>query len=218
MANSSRSGSIGDDPTAAGQGAAITEYASGLSGHLPPELTTGPPPDEVRVPLVGSQPTRATLGRSDVFGNVVEIDVTYTGLCVVGPPRSGRTTALAAGRRFARRQRLRGVVDRGRRSRRSRPPCPGQGRCRRGTARGLRRAVRVASPGAAVHLGHRQHRPLRQRRVVGILRTDRQVGEQPARRITRHPQPQWVHPEPRACPRSAESRRCSCSTPSRRST
>jgi hypothetical protein len=29
-----------------------------------------------------------------VFGDVVEIDVTYTGFCVVGPPRSGRTTAL----------------------------------------------------------------------------------------------------------------------------
>jgi hypothetical protein len=29
-----------------------------------------------------------------VFGDVVEVDVTYSGLCVVGPPRSGRTTAL----------------------------------------------------------------------------------------------------------------------------
>jgi S-DNA-T family DNA segregation ATPase FtsK/SpoIIIE len=87
-------GLIGDDPSAAGQGAAITEYASGLGGKLPAELTTGPPPDEVHVPLTGSTPTRATLGRSDVFGEVVEVDVTYTGLCVVGPPRSGRTTAL----------------------------------------------------------------------------------------------------------------------------
>ena len=46
------------------------------------------------MPLTGSAPTSATLGRSDVFGEVVEVDVTYSGLCVVGPPRSGRTTAL----------------------------------------------------------------------------------------------------------------------------
>jgi hypothetical protein len=61
---------------------------------LPPELATAPPPDEMRVPARGSTPTCATVGRADVFGEVVEVDVAYGGLCVVGPPRSGRTTAL----------------------------------------------------------------------------------------------------------------------------
>jgi S-DNA-T family DNA segregation ATPase FtsK/SpoIIIE len=87
-------GLVGSDPSAAGQGAAIAAYASGCGGALPPELVTAPPPDEVRVPVAGSAPTHATLGRADVFGEIVEVDVTYTGLCVVGPPRSGRTTAL----------------------------------------------------------------------------------------------------------------------------
>jgi S-DNA-T family DNA segregation ATPase FtsK/SpoIIIE len=85
---------VGDDPAAAAQGAAIAEYAAGLGGQLPPELATAPPPDEVRVPLVGSTPHRATLGRTDVFGEVAEVDVRFNGLCVVGPPRSGRSTAL----------------------------------------------------------------------------------------------------------------------------
>jgi DNA segregation ATPase FtsK/SpoIIIE, S-DNA-T family len=85
---------VGEDPSAAGQGAAISAYASRLSGQLPLELTTTSPPDEVRVPLTGSTGQHATLGRTDVFGDVVEIDVTFNGLCVVGPPRSGRSTAL----------------------------------------------------------------------------------------------------------------------------
>jgi hypothetical protein len=87
-------GVVGSDPSAAGQGAAIAEYAAACRGRVPPELATAPPPDEVGVPLTGSAPTSATLGRSDVFGELVEVDVTYSGLCVVGPPRSGRTTAL----------------------------------------------------------------------------------------------------------------------------
>jgi S-DNA-T family DNA segregation ATPase FtsK/SpoIIIE len=87
-------GLIGDDPSAAAQGAAIAAIGAAVEGRVPDELATSPPPDEVRVPLVASRLERFTLGRTDVFGGVVEVSVEHTGLCVAGPPRSGRTTAL----------------------------------------------------------------------------------------------------------------------------
>ena len=46
------------------------------------------------MPLRATDPTSFTLGRTDVFGTLVEVSVRYSGLCVTGPPRSGRTTAL----------------------------------------------------------------------------------------------------------------------------
>ena len=42
----------------------------------------------------GDGPGSFTLGRTDVFGTLVEVSVRYSGMCVAGPPRSGRTTAL----------------------------------------------------------------------------------------------------------------------------
>ena len=87
-------GLVSDDPSAAAQGAAIAELGASVSGRVPAELRTAPPPDEVRVPLTASAPDRFTLGRTDVFGRVVEVSVEHTGLCVAGPARSGRTSTL----------------------------------------------------------------------------------------------------------------------------
>ncbi|WP_162942260.1 FtsK/SpoIIIE domain-containing protein [Desertimonas flava] len=87
-------GLISDDPSAAAQGAALAAFAESQTGAPPERLVTTAPPDEVAVPLVASRPDRFTLGRTDVFGDVVEVSVQHNGLCVAGPPRSGRTTAL----------------------------------------------------------------------------------------------------------------------------
>ncbi len=87
-------GLVSDDPSASAQSAAIAAIGASQPGRVPVELRTDPPPDEVRVPLVASAPDRFTLGRTDVFGAIVEVSVEHTGLCVAGPPRSGRTTAL----------------------------------------------------------------------------------------------------------------------------
>ena len=87
-------GLVSDEPSAAAQGAAIAAIGASQSGRVPVELRTEPPPDEVRVPLVASAADRFTLGRTDVFGGIVEVSVEHTGLCVAGPPRSGRTTTL----------------------------------------------------------------------------------------------------------------------------
>jgi S-DNA-T family DNA segregation ATPase FtsK/SpoIIIE len=87
-------GLVSPDPSAAAQGAAIAELGASVSGRVPAELRTAPPPDEVRVPLMASAPDRFTLGRTDVFGRVVEVSVEHTGLCVAGPARSGRTSTL----------------------------------------------------------------------------------------------------------------------------
>jgi S-DNA-T family DNA segregation ATPase FtsK/SpoIIIE len=90
-------GLISDDPSAAAQGAAIAEFAAAARSRperLPDGLTTAPAPDDVFVPLVASRPNHATLGRLDVFDEVVEVDFEHDGMLVVGPPRSGRTTAL----------------------------------------------------------------------------------------------------------------------------
>jgi len=46
------------------------------------------------VPLAAGSPHHATLGRSDVFNEVVEIDIEHSGILVIGQPRSGRSTAL----------------------------------------------------------------------------------------------------------------------------
>ena len=87
-------GLVSEDPSAAAQGAAIAKLAASQSGRVPVELRTDPPPDEVRVPLTASASDRFTLGRTDVFGRIVEVSVEHTGLCVAGPARSGRTTTL----------------------------------------------------------------------------------------------------------------------------
>ncbi|MET0578624.1 MAG: FtsK/SpoIIIE domain-containing protein [Ilumatobacteraceae bacterium] len=87
-------GIISKDPSAAAQGAAIAAYAAGLGETEPTALKSMPPPETVRVPLEARAPDSFTLGRTDVFGALVEVSVRYNGLCVAGPPRSGRTTTL----------------------------------------------------------------------------------------------------------------------------
>jgi S-DNA-T family DNA segregation ATPase FtsK/SpoIIIE len=87
-------GIVSKDPSAAAQGAAIASFAADLDDHAPTSLKSVPPTDVVSVPLVARDPESFTLGRTDVFGTLVEVSVRFNGLCVTGPPRSGRTTAL----------------------------------------------------------------------------------------------------------------------------
>ncbi|MET0145328.1 MAG: FtsK/SpoIIIE domain-containing protein [Ilumatobacteraceae bacterium] len=87
-------GIISEDPSAAAQGAAIAQFAAGLGDTEPTSLKSAPPPDTVSVPLRARDPESFTLGRTDVFDALVEVSVRYNGLCVTGPPRSGRTTTL----------------------------------------------------------------------------------------------------------------------------
>ncbi len=87
-------GIISADPSAAGQGAAIAQFAADLGTVAPTALRSAPPPETVSVPLAATTPGSFTLGRTDVFGTLVEVSVRYSGMCVAGPPRSGRTTAL----------------------------------------------------------------------------------------------------------------------------
>ena len=87
-------GIISADPSAAGQGAAIAQFAADLGTVAPTALRSAPPPEAVSVPLAATTAGSFTLGRTDVFGTLVEVSVRYSGMCVAGPPRSGRTTAL----------------------------------------------------------------------------------------------------------------------------
>ena len=87
-------GLVSADPSAAAQGAAIASFGASKTGRVPPELVSAPPPDDVAVPLVARSPDAFTLGRTDVFGSLVEVSVEHSGFCVAGPPRSGRTSTL----------------------------------------------------------------------------------------------------------------------------
>lgn len=87
-------GLVSKDPSAAAQGAAIAAVAAELGDVAPTGLKSAPPPDHVVVPVKASDPDSFTLGRTDVFGGLVEVSVRHNGMCVTGPPRSGRTTTL----------------------------------------------------------------------------------------------------------------------------
>ena len=103
-------------------------------GDVPPTSCVGePPPDEVRVPLRGARPpTRSRSGAPTCSAALVEVSVEHTGLCVAGPPRSGRTTTLRHVARSLVAARVRGVDRRPRRRhRRTRSPRVGQGPTRR---------------------------------------------------------------------------------------
>ena len=79
---------------------AVATLAQGLVGSAAPECRTSRLPEVValaeRSPSrQSSSPSEVALGLADLSLAEVSIDLTRTGLCVLGPPRSGRSSALA---------------------------------------------------------------------------------------------------------------------------
>ena len=82
---------------------AVGELAEGLVGSVLPECTTRALPDEVGLPAetaradglaTGPQLDRIGIGVADLSLAPVTVDLDVNALCVLGPPRSGRSTVL----------------------------------------------------------------------------------------------------------------------------
>ena len=150
---------VSEDPSAAGQGAAIAEYAEGWATSRR-ELTTSPPPEAVRVPLKAAAPrVHARTDRrvrDDRRGRrQLHRDVRRRAAPL------GAHDGAAPGRPLAGRVGARGVDDwLGDGS--AVPAGTSRARPTRGrAARGLRRALRDVPARAAVRARRRQRRPLR---------------------------------------------------------
>ncbi|MGI9614595.1 MAG: FtsK/SpoIIIE domain-containing protein [Acidimicrobiales bacterium] len=82
--------------------AVVGDLADGLVGSVLPACSTKPLPDEIAVAVPGSVATsagsstldRIELGVEDLSLAPVAVDLEINTLCVLGPPRSGRSTAL----------------------------------------------------------------------------------------------------------------------------
>jgi DNA segregation ATPase FtsK/SpoIIIE, S-DNA-T family len=78
---------------------AIRTLARGIRGQVAQGCSTAALPDHVdlRTALAGAEPCEATevlIGLADLTLQPVSIDLSSTNLAVIGPPRSGRSTAL----------------------------------------------------------------------------------------------------------------------------
>jgi S-DNA-T family DNA segregation ATPase FtsK/SpoIIIE len=87
--------SVSADPSARGQLDAIEELAARAGGGDRHPLASRPLPDELRDVPVCEAPG-PVIGVADVSGAAVALDTTWSHVAVVGPPRSGRSTALVA--------------------------------------------------------------------------------------------------------------------------
>ena len=82
--------------------AAVGDLADGLVGSVLPACSTRPLPDEIAAAVAGPGPTstaspaldRIELGVEDLSLASVAVDLEINTLCVLGPPRSGRSTSL----------------------------------------------------------------------------------------------------------------------------
>ncbi len=93
--------SVSSDPLARSQAEAITAIA-GASGNPPTAvLASAVLPDRLELDLLPSSPDvtldgwRAAIGVVDVSGEPAVVDLEWSNLTVAGPPRSGRSMALA---------------------------------------------------------------------------------------------------------------------------
>lgn len=87
---------VSQDPAGGAQAEALAALAERLldSGVAPaPNLLELP--EQVRLPPVRPAPLRSPLGLADLSLDLVEVDLARQNLVVLGPPTSGRTTALA---------------------------------------------------------------------------------------------------------------------------
>jgi S-DNA-T family DNA segregation ATPase FtsK/SpoIIIE len=88
-------GKDGDDGTA--QAAGLRAIGAASRGSVPPELAARALLEEEPLPrFAAGQPLTPVLGVADVTHAPVSVDLTEGHLLVVGPSRSGRSTALAA--------------------------------------------------------------------------------------------------------------------------
>ncbi len=93
--------SVSADPSSPAQAAAISELAERLrAAHRvtsPSSIRSAGLPDALAADRLGDSPSpdRIPLGLADVTGAVVTVDLAHSPLSVIGPPGSGRSTALA---------------------------------------------------------------------------------------------------------------------------
>ena len=87
---------VSEDPAGAAQADALAALAERLADA---GVAAAPPlrelPEVVRLPRVRPARLRSPLGLADLSLEVVEVDLARQNLVVIGPPSSGRTTALA---------------------------------------------------------------------------------------------------------------------------
>lgn len=91
--------SVSADPSVRSQRDALVEWARrcGPDRRATPTLTTSPLPDRIAPGDVHPDDGDAiAIGVADVTGRTVSVDLDGSNLTVCGPPRSGRSTALAA--------------------------------------------------------------------------------------------------------------------------
>ncbi|MEL6981440.1 MAG: hypothetical protein AAFO29_03345, partial [Actinomycetota bacterium] len=76
----------------------LVELAERLAGRVDPALVTAPLPRRVPMltPAEHGDPLRPLIGQADLTGQPYELDLRHANLSIVGDPRSGRSTALAA--------------------------------------------------------------------------------------------------------------------------
>jgi S-DNA-T family DNA segregation ATPase FtsK/SpoIIIE len=77
----------------------LVALADGLAGVVDPRLVTAPLPRRLPlapVPVVDGDPFHPVVGRADLTGRPHAIDLRHANLSVVGDPRTGRSTLLAA--------------------------------------------------------------------------------------------------------------------------
>ncbi|MEM7272899.1 MAG: FtsK/SpoIIIE domain-containing protein [Actinomycetota bacterium] len=73
----------------------LASVADGLAGHVDPRLRTAALPRTVTVPAT-VDPHRPLIGVADLTGEPLALDLSHNDVSIVGDPRSGRSTALAA--------------------------------------------------------------------------------------------------------------------------
>ena len=95
--------SVSADPVARSQGEALAVIAAASAADPTSELASAPLPDQLalerpdpRAPGPAAAALRAVIGAVDVSGAPVVVDLDWANLAIAGPPRSGRSTALAA--------------------------------------------------------------------------------------------------------------------------
>ncbi len=97
--------SVSSDPVARSQGEALAVIASTSADDPTSELASAPLPDHLSLerpdprapgPAAPAGALRAVIGAVDVSGMPAVVDLDWANLAIAGPPRSGRSTALAA--------------------------------------------------------------------------------------------------------------------------
>jgi DNA segregation ATPase FtsK/SpoIIIE, S-DNA-T family len=85
-----------DNPTGARQFEAIAHRSASLSGSVPAALRTAALGNDIELAVTPDPITRSvTVGVADISLDPVPVDLTWDGIAIVGPPRSGRSNAAS---------------------------------------------------------------------------------------------------------------------------